>query len=64
MKPTNSRPNQNSQCGVQIDRNSRNRMKNRAPSAGPRKLRIPPITTMAMSSPENATDSGSAEAKR
>ena len=64
MKPTNSRPNQNSQCTVQIERNSRNRMKNRAPSAGPRKLRIPPITTMAMSSPENATESGSAEAKR
>ena len=39
-------------------------MKNSAPSAGPRKLRIPPITTMAMSSPENATESGSAEAKR
>ena len=31
-------------------------MKNSAPSAGPRKLRIPPITTMAISSPENATD--------
>ena len=39
-------------------------MKNSAPSAGPRKLRMPPITTIAMSSPEKATDSGSAEAKR
>ena len=39
-------------------------MKNRAPSAGPRKLRMPPITTMAISSPEKATASGSAEAKR
>ena len=39
-------------------------MKNNAPNAGPRKLRIPPITTMAMSSPENATDSGSAKANR
>src|SRR5262249_10896022 len=64
MKPTNRSPNQNSQLGVQIDRNSRNRMKNSAPSAGPRKLRMPPITTMATSSPENATESGSAEAKR
>ena len=34
------------------------------PSAGPRKLRMPPITTMARSSPEKATESGSAEAKR
>ena len=39
-------------------------MKNKAPSAGPRKLRIPPMTTMAMSSPEKATARGSAEAKR
>ena len=39
-------------------------MKNSAPSAGPRKLRMPPITTMAISSPEKATASGSAEAKR
>ena len=39
-------------------------MKNNAPSAGPRKLRMPPITTMATSSPEKDTASGSAEAKR
>ena len=39
-------------------------MKNSAPSAGPRKLRMPPITTIASSSPENATEIGSAEAKR
>ena len=39
--------------GVDADRNSRNRMKNSAPSAGPRKLRMPPITTIASSSPEN-----------
>ena len=39
-------------------------MKNSAPSAGPRKLRMPPITTMASSSPENCTEIGSAEAKR
>jgi hypothetical protein len=39
-------------------------MKNNAPRAGPRKLRIPPITTIATSSPENATASGSADAKR
>jgi hypothetical protein len=50
--------------GVQIDRNSRNRMKNSAPSAGPRKLRMPPITTIASSSPENATEIGSAEVMR
>ena len=48
----------------QIDRNSRNRMKNSAPSAGPRKLRMPPITTMARSSPEKATEIGSAEVMR
>ena len=64
MKPTNSRPNQNSQFAVQIDRNSRKRMKNSAPSAGPRKLRMPPITTIASSSPEKAMPNGSAEAKR
>ena len=64
MKATKSRPNQNSQCGVQIDRNSRNSRKNSAPSAGPRNERMPPITTIARSSPEKATDSGSAEAKR
>ena len=64
MKPTNSRPKNNSQFGVQIERNSRNRMKNSAPSAGPRNERMPPITTIARSSPENATEIGSAEAKR
>ena len=64
MKPTNSRPKNNSQFGVQIERNSRNRMKNSAPSAGPRNERMPPITTMASSSPENTTEIGSADAKR
>ena len=49
---------------VQIERNSRNRMKNSAPSAGPRNERMPPMTTIASSSPENATEIGSAEAKR
>ena len=39
-------------------------MKNSAPSAGPRKLRMPPMTTIASSSPEKATASGSADAKR
>ena len=39
-------------------------MKNSAPSAGPRKLRMPPITTIASSSPENATEIGSAEVMR
>src|SRR5262245_59703339 len=64
MKPTNNRPKHDSQYDAQNDRNSRNRMKNNAPSAGPRKLRIPPITTIATSSPANATASGSADAKR
>ena len=64
MKPTNSSPKKNSQCGVQIDRNSWNSRKKSAPSAGPRKERMPPMTTIARSSPEKATDSGSAEAKR
>ena len=54
MKPTNKRPNQNSQFWVQIERNSRKRMKNNAPIAGPRRLRMPPITTIARSSPEKA----------
>src|SRR5258707_14598448 len=45
-------PNQSSQFGVQIENNSRNRMKNSAPSAGPSMLRMPPITTIASSSPE------------
>ena len=39
-------------------------MKNSAPSAGPRKLRMPPITTMASRSPENDTEIGSAEVMR
>ena len=47
-----------------MPKNSRNRMKNSAPSAGPRKLRMPPITTIASSSPENATEIGSAEVMR
>ena len=43
---------------------SRNSTKNSAPSAGPRKERMPPITTIASSSPENATEIGSAEVMR
>ena len=39
-------------------------MKNSAPSAGPRNERMPPMTTIASSSPENCTEIGSAEAKR
>ncbi len=39
-------------------------MKKRAPSAGPMKERMPPITTMARSSPENWMAMGSAEVKR
>jgi hypothetical protein len=39
-------------------------MKNSAPSAGPMKLRMPPMTTIASSSPEKAMLIGSAEAKR
>ena len=64
MKPTKSRPKTSSQFSVQIERNSRKRMKNSAPIAGPSRLRIPPITTMARSSPEKAMLKGSAEAKR
>ena len=39
-------------------------MKNSAPSAGPKKLRMPPITTIASKSPEKATEIGSAEVMR
>ena len=46
MKAMNKRPNQNSQFAVHMDRNSRNSTKNSAPSAGPRKERMPPMTTM------------------
>ena len=63
MKPTKIRPNHNSQFGVQIENNSRNRMKNSAPSAGPSMLRMPPITTIASSSPENGTEPASAETR-
>ena len=38
-------------------------MKNSAPSAGPSMLRMPPITTIASSSPENGTDTASAETR-
>ena len=38
-------------------------MKNNAPSAGPSMLRMPPITTIAKSSPENGTDTASAETR-
>ena len=39
-------------------------MKNSAPSAGPSRLRMPPMITIASSSPENVTAIGSADAKR
>src|SRR5205814_1960217 len=61
---TNSKPKYSSQFGVQIDKYSRNRMKNSAPSAGPSRLRIPPMITIASNSPENETAVGSADAKR
>src|ERR1700675_2481728 len=63
-KATKISPNQSSQFGVQIENNSRNRMKNSAPSAGPSMLRMPPITTIASSSPENGTETASAETKK
>src|SRR6202042_3551725 len=62
-KATKIRPNHNSQFGVQIENNSRNTMKNSAPSAGPSMLRMPPITTIASNSPENGTDTASAETR-
>ncbi len=62
-KATKVSPNQSSQFGVQIENSSRNRMKNSAPSAGPSMLRMPPITTMASSSPEKGTDTASAETR-
>ncbi len=64
MKPTKSSPKNRSQLEVKSDRYSRNSMKNSAPSAGPMKERMPPITTMARSSPENWMAIGSAEVKR
>src|SRR3981189_765579 len=62
-KATKINPNQSSQFGVQIENNSRNRMKNSAPSAGPSMLRMPPITTIASNSPENGTETASAETR-
>ena len=62
-KPTKISPNHNSQFGVQIENNSRNRMKNSAPIAGPSMLRMPPITTIASSSPANGTATASAETR-
>src|SRR5216683_1755735 len=62
-KATKISPNQSSQFGVQIENNSRNRIKNNAPSAGPSMLRMPPITTIANSSPENGTETASAETR-
>ena len=62
-KPTKISPNQSSQFAVQIENSSRNRMKNSAPSAGPSMLRMPPITTIASSSPENGTETASAETR-
>ena len=54
-KATNRRPKYSSQFGVQIDKYS---------SAGPSKLRMPPMITIASISPENAMAVGSADAKR
>ena len=62
-KATKTRPNHNSQFAVQIENNSRNRMKNSAPIAGPSMLRMPPITTIASSSPEKGTDTASADTR-
>ena len=62
-KPTKIKPNQSSQSAVQIENNSRNRMKNSAPKAGPSRLRMPPMTTMASSSPENGTETPSADTR-
>ncbi len=38
-------------------------MKNSAPIAGPSMLRMPPITTIASNSPENGTETASAETR-
>jgi len=62
-KPTKISPNQNSQSPVQIDSSSRNRMKNSAPSAGPSRVCMPPITTIASSSPDSGTDTASADTR-
>ena len=62
-KNTKISPNHSSQFAVQIENSSRNRMKNSAPSAGPSMLRMPPITTIASSSPENGTETASAETR-
>ncbi len=62
-KPTKISPNQSSQSDVQIENSSRNRMKNSAPSAGPSMLCMPPITTIASNSPENGTETASAETR-
>ena len=64
MKATNSRPKKSNQFSVTRDSESRNITKNRAPSAGPRKDRMPPMITIASNSPENATEIGSAEVMR
>ena len=63
-KPTNTSPNQNSQLELQIESSSRNRTKNTEPRAGPRMLCMPPMTTMASISPENATDTASADTRK
>src|SRR4029077_2667723 len=62
-KATKISPNHNSQFGVQIENNSRNNMKNSAPIAGPSMMRMPPITTIASNSPENGTETASAETR-
>ena len=59
----NTRPNQSSQFGVQIENSSRNMMKKSAPKAGPRMWRMPPITTIASNSPESAIEVPSAETR-
>ena len=64
MKPTKMRPNHSSQLSVHIENSSRNSRKNTAPTAGPRKLCMPPMTTMASNSPEKCTAVDSAAASR
>ena len=64
IKKTKIKPKYSNQLSVNIDRYSRNRMKNNAPKIGPEKLRIPPIKAIASNSPENANDMVSAEAIR
>src|SRR5512141_3370643 len=63
-KATNNSPKNSSQSSVSRDSESRKITKNSAPNAGPRKDRMPPMITIASSSPENATEIGSADVIR